>query len=75
MIHFRDNRLHDQQREKERQPDQHLIGRCGLGSERLPQEMEHDGDPQKRGHGHNDRRKNREQREQHDDLHRHAQAS
>ena len=73
VVHVGDHRLHDQHRQKQRQPEQHLIGRRGLRSQRLPQKVQHDGDAQKRRDRHDDRRQQRQQRQQNDDLHRHAQ--
>ena len=73
VVHVGDHRLHDQQRQKQREAEQHLIGGRGLRSERLPQKVQHHHDAQKRRDRHDRRRQQRHQRQQDDDLHRHAE--
>ena len=73
VVHVGDHRLHDQDGQKQRQAHQHLIGRRGLRAQRLPQEVQHHRDAQKRRDRHHHRRQQRQQRQQDDDLHRHAE--
>ena len=54
-------------------PDQNLVRRRALRSQRLPQKMKHDRNAQERRDRHDDRRQQREHRHQDDDLHRRAQ--
>ena len=50
------DRRHDEHGQEQRQADQDLVRRHLLRAERLPQEMEDDGDSRERGHRHEDRR-------------------
>src|SRR6185312_8904924 len=69
-IHLTPERRHQRHRQKQRQPQQHLIRRRRLRPERLPQKMQHNRNPQERRQRHDDGRQQREQRQQNHDLHR-----
>ncbi len=74
VVHIRGDRLHNDDGQEKRQPQQHLVGRRGLRSQRLPQEMEHHGDAQERRDTHDGCGKQRHQCQQNDDLHGNADA-
>ena len=63
------HRLQDQEREKHRQANQHLIGRRRLRSQRLPEKVQHDRDAEKRRDRHQGRRQQHHQRQRQRDLH------
>jgi len=69
VIHLRRHGLHDEDGEKKRQPQQDLVGGRGLRPQRLPQEVQHHGDPQEGRDGHYGGGQQGHQGEQYDHLH------
>src|SRR5882762_6596904 len=60
-VHSGSHGLHHKVSEEEREANQGLVGRRGLRTERLAQEMEYDQDAHERCHGEKDGGKQREQ--------------
>ena len=65
-----DRRRHHEEREEQRDPDQHLVGRRGRGAHRRADEAQDDEDPGEAGDGEQDRRDEREPAHQEQDLQR-----
>ena len=68
-----DHRPHHEQREEQREADQHLVGRRLLEADRLPQDREHDDDAGEAGHHQQQRRQHRQQAHEQQDLQRQRQ--
>ena len=67
-VHLIDHRPHHEQRQEEREADQHLVGRRLLQADRLAQDRKDDDDPGEAGHHQQDRRQHRQQAHQQQDL-------
>lgn len=68
IIDFVENRSHDKECQKERQPDQNLIGRHLLCTERMTEERQDDDDPGKRRQQNQECWRKTQQRYDEDDL-------
>ena len=62
-VHPLQRRGHREQRQEQRQADQHGVGRRLRHADRLPQDGQHDDDAQERGEAHQHRRQQRQQRQ------------
>jgi hypothetical protein len=63
-------RRHHEDRQEQREPDDHLVRRELLDADRLPQQREDDHDPGERRHHEQDRGRHAQDRERDEDLHR-----